>query len=81
MLDELKEPLADKGIRFDYEDSALALIADKAYGNKGGARDLRKVIRQNVEDPLCTLLVDQLDAAPTVVRVSGADGEIKLLTM
>jgi len=81
MLDELKEPLADKGIRFDYEDSALALIADKAFGNKGGARDLRKVIRQNVEDPLCTLLVDQLDAAPTVVRVSGADGEIKLLTM
>ncbi len=81
MLDELKEPLADKGIRFDYEESALALIADKAYGNKGGARDLRKVIRQNVEDPLCSLLVDQLDTAPTVVRVSGEDGEIKLLTM
>jgi len=80
MLDELKEPLADKGIHFDYEDAALAVIAEKAYGKKGGARDLRKVIRQDVEDPLCTMLVEQ-EVPPTVVRVSVENGGIRLLNM
>lgn len=81
MLDELKEPLADKGIQFSHDEAALALIAEKAYGNKGGARDLRKVIRQTVEDPLCTMLVEQADAAPTVIRVTAENGEIRLLSM
>ncbi len=80
MLDELKEPLADKGLTFDYEEAALAVIAEKAYGKKGGARDLRKVIRQEVEDPLCTMLVEQ-EVPPTVVRVSAENGEIRLLSM
>ena len=81
LLDELKEPLADKGIAFDYDEAALQAIADKAYGNKGGARDLRKVIRQDVEDPLCSLLVEQGDAAPTVIRVTAENGRIQLLNM
>ncbi len=81
MLDELKEPLADKGITFDYDEVALRAIAAKAYGKKSGARDLRKVIRQSVEDPLCTLLVEQAASAPTVIRVAAEQDEIKLLSM
>ncbi len=81
MLGELKEPLSDKGIDFSWEDAALGAIAAKAYGKKSGARDLRKVIRQTVEDPLCTLLVEQAAAAPTVIRVTVEDGEIKVLSL
>jgi ATP-dependent Clp protease ATP-binding subunit ClpA len=81
MLDELKEPLADKGIQFDYEEAALEVIADKAFGKKGGARDLRKVIRQSVEDPLCTMLVELGEAAPTVIRVTAENGEIRLMSL
>ena len=44
MLGELKEPLTEKGIKFGWDDSALAYIAHKAYGKKSGARDLRTVI-------------------------------------
>ncbi len=81
MLDELKEPLADKGIDFGYDEASLSAIAAKAYGKKSGARDLRRVIRENVEDPLCTLLVDQAGNTPTVIRVTVDNGEIKLLSM
>ncbi len=81
MLDELKEPLADKGVQFDYDEEALAAISHKAYGQKGGARDLRKVIRQNVEDPLCNMLVEQGDNVPSVVRVTAEDGNIRLLSL
>ena len=81
LLSELKEPLADKGIQLDYDEGALRVIAHKAYGQKGGARDLRKVIRQTVEDPLCTLLVDQAESAPTVIRVTAEKDEVKLLSL
>ncbi len=81
MLDELKEPLSEKGIEFDYEDAALHLLADHAYGHKGGARDLRKVIRKEVEDPLCTKLVESASNPPTVVRVTAQEDSIKILTL
>jgi len=58
MLEELRGPLGEKGIAFSYEQPVLALITDKAFGKKGGARDLRRVIRKEVEDVICNLLID-----------------------
>ncbi|WP_312644815.1 ATP-dependent Clp protease ATP-binding subunit [Hydrogenoanaerobacterium sp.] len=81
MLDELTEPLAEKGIKFIYDDSVLAWIAEKAYGKKSGARDLRRVIRKNVEDKICSLLVECLNAPPAGIQVTTQDGEMKLLTL
>jgi len=73
MLDELKGPLDEKGIRFSYDDKALAAIAAKAFGEHSGARDLRRVIRKEVEDPLALLLVDHPDDPPALVAVSADD--------
>ena len=81
MLNELTTPLADKGIKFVYDDSALSWIAQKAYGKKSGARDLRRVIRKNVEDAICNMLVERLDAPPAGIKVTVQDGELKLLTI
>jgi len=70
MLDETKEALAEKSIKFSYDEKALAAIAAKAYGNRSGARDLRRVIRKEVEDPLALLLVENPDAPPALVALS-----------
>ena len=78
MLDELKEPLAEKGIAFSYQQEALAIITDKAYGEKSGARDLRKVIRKEVEDAICNLLVDHPDSTPAKIEVHVEDGKLAL---
>lgn len=56
-------------------------MAEKAHGHKGGARDLRKVIRKEVEDPICTQLVELADQAPTVIRVTAADSKVQILTL
>ena len=50
MLDEMKSPLEEKHISLRYTDEALKAIAHKAYGQKLGARDIRRVIRNEVED-------------------------------
>ena len=59
MLDEMKSPLEEKHISLRYTDEALKTIAHKAYGQKLGARDIRRVIRNEVEDKIAELLIDK----------------------
>lgn len=42
MLDEMKEPLAEKNIIFKYDEKSLELIA-KAFGKSYGARDTEEL--------------------------------------
>ncbi|WP_438264309.1 AAA family ATPase [Anaerotruncus rubiinfantis] len=79
MLGELKEPLTEKGIKFGWDDSALAYIAHKAYGKKSGARDLRTVIRKEVEDVISLRLVENIDNPPALMKLSASGDKLDLI--
>lgn len=78
MLDEMKSPLEEKHISLRYTDEALKTIAHKAYGQKLGARDIRRVIRNEVEDKIAELLIDKGERAVSAVAISADNGEIKV---
>ncbi|MFQ7569203.1 MAG: AAA family ATPase [Ruminococcus bicirculans (ex Wegman et al. 2014)] len=78
MLDEMKSPLEEKHISLRYTDKALKTIAHKAYGQKLGARDIRRVIRNEVEDKIAELLIDKGEGAVSAVAISVDNGEIKV---
>lgn len=78
MLDEMKSPLEEKHISLRYTDKALKTIAHKAYGQKLGARDIRRVIRNEVEDKIAELLIDKGEGAVSAVAISADKGEIKV---
>ena len=78
MLGELKEPLAEKGITCLWDEAALKLIAHKAHGKQGGARDLRRLIRKEVEDRICSLLVERYANQPAGIQISAEDDNIVL---
>ena len=78
MLDEMKSPLEEKHISLRYTDEALKIIAHKAYGQKLGARDIRRVIRNDVEDKIAELLIDKGEGAVSAVAISADNGEIKV---
>ena len=78
MLGELKEPLADKGITLLWEQQALELLAKKAHGKQGGARDLRRLIRKEVEDKICSLLVERYQCQPAGISVGVQEDNIVL---
>lgn len=78
MLDEMKSPLEEKHISLRYTDEALKAIAHKAYGQKLGARDIRRVIRNEVEDKIAELLIDKGEGAVSDVAISADNGEIKV---
>jgi len=79
MLDELKEPLSEKGIDLQYRPEALVVIAGKAFGEKSGARDLRKVIRKEVEDKICNTLVERPNDIPPIITVTANEDDKKLI--
>ncbi len=75
MLDEMKEPLSEKNISLSYDDKALEIIAEKSYGKPYGARDIRRVIRQEVEDKIAEIIINNASDTDEI-SVSAADGEI-----
>lgn len=70
MLSELVAPLAERNITLTWTPEIPALLAEKAHGGKRGARDLRNVIRREVEDPVTTLIVHAQGALLSAVHVS-----------
>ncbi|MEA5050145.1 MAG: ATP-dependent Clp protease ATP-binding subunit [Oscillospiraceae bacterium] len=76
MLDEMRDPLLEKFIALSYDDAALVTLTDLAEGGKYGARDLRRVIRKQVEDKVANLLVERGDKPPKGVNITAADGKI-----
>ena len=58
LLNELVEPLNDKGIRLTWGDGVCEYLAKKASGGARGARELRNVIRREVEDEIATIIID-----------------------
>lgn len=57
MLGEYVESLAEHNIKFEYDKSALEILANNSIGGKSGARDLRNLIRKEVEDKLSLLII------------------------
>lgn len=57
MLNELVEPLKERGITLKWTPAVPQYLADTAYGGKRGARDLRNAVRREIEDKIASLLV------------------------
>lgn len=76
MTDEMREPLAEKHISLHIEDGAYDYIAEKAYGGKYGGRDLRKVIRKEVEDKVASIIISKGETGLNSINVSVKDNEL-----
>ena len=79
MLDEMKAPLSEKAIRLEYTDKSLELIAEKSHGKRLGARDIRRVIRTEVEDKIAEVIVENGEGCITLVKID-ADGDALTVT-
>ncbi|MCC8110339.1 MAG: ATP-dependent Clp protease ATP-binding subunit [Ruminococcus sp.] len=73
LLDEMKEPLAEKDLQLSYDDDALTAIAKQSYGKPYGARNIRQVIRQEVEDKIASCIIGD-NGSMTQITIS-ADGD------
>ncbi len=78
MLDEMKGPLAEKGVTLKYSKKSLAAIAEKSHGKKFGARDIRKVIRTDIEDKIAELIINSAENPFAIIKIGEKKGEIEV---
>ena len=78
MIRELSDALALKKITLDCAEEVYPLLADKAYSEKYGARNLRRVIQTEIEDKAAELIIAGYDSAVSAVSVYADNGEIKV---
>ena len=81
MLDELKASLADKGFGFMYDDGVVDVLVKKSYSAAYGARNLRRCIQKELEDPMANLIIDAFEHPVTQLKATAEDGQIKLYSM
>ena len=81
MLDELKDSLADKGFGFMYDDGVVDVLVRKSYSAAYGARNLRRCIQKELEDPMATRIIDAFEHPVTQLKATAEDGEIKLYSL
>ena len=78
MLEEMRTPLAEKGIGLDYDRAALESMAAEAYGKRYGAREIRRVLREHVEDVIAAEIIDRA-AVLKHITVTAENGTVKVL--
>ena len=81
MLEELKQSLKEKAIAFTYDDALVKYLTEKSFSRTYGARNLRRTIQTELEDPMATKIIDSYDCPVTQVKATAENGEVKLYTL
>ena len=78
MLAELKENLSARGLTIEWQDDLRQFLVEKAYSVTYGARNLRRTIQQELEDPISEAIIDSFETPISHLRVRIEDGAVKL---
>ena len=81
MLGELTDSLATKGFTFLYDDALVNYLVEKSYSAAYGARNLRRCIQKELEDPMAVRIIESFDHPITHIRATAADGKVALETL
>ena len=78
MLSELKESLKARGLSLTWEDSLRQLLVKKAYSVVYGARNLRRTIQRELEDPISEAIIDSFEHPIAAIHIRVEEVAVKL---
>ena len=81
MLEELRTSLSDKGYTFRYDDALVDYLVEKSYSMTYGARNLRRQIQKELEDPMAARIIGSFENPITQISATAADGTVQLYTL
>ncbi len=70
MLGDLKQILAEKNLRLEWDDAAVNALVEKGYSDKYGARNLRRLIQTEIEDPLAARMIENYESPLKAASIS-----------
>lgn len=78
MLIELTDALKERNIEFVFDDNVAEFIAKKCNGTKTGARELRNIIRREIETPVVDMIIGNNITEKITAKIS--NNELLLTT-
>ena len=80
MLKELKESLASRGLALSWNEDLRQLLTKKAYSVVYGARNLRRTIQKELEDPISEAIIDSFENPISSITIRVEEDSVKLET-
>ncbi len=81
LLDELAQSISEKDITFKWSDDVPGYLAEKAHGGQRGARDLRNLIRKEIEDGIANIIIDSVDSELSAIAAEVKDDKLVLSSL
>ena len=81
MLAELQQSLEGRGIAFTWDESVKDYLVKKSYSVAYGARNLRRAIQTDLEDPIAERIIQSYMEPFRSIKATCEDGKLKLETM
>ena len=78
MLKELQESLSTRGLTLSWDDDLRQLLVKKAYSVTYGARNLRRTIQKELEDPISEAIIDSFQNPISAIRIRVEGETVKL---
>jgi len=78
MLNDLAERLKERDIGLEVKDAALAWLCERGYDETYGARPLRRVIEQHIENPIAGKILREEIKPGHIIIVDLRDGALAL---
>lgn len=80
MLRELRTSLSARGLSLTWTDEVAAYLVKQAYSITYGARNLRRTIQRELEDPISEAIIDSFQSPMAAIHVAMENDRIKLMT-
>ena len=78
MLKELQDSLSTRGLNLFWDDDLRRLLVKKAYSVTYGARNLRRTIQKELEDPISEAIIDSFQHPISTIRIRVEGETVKL---
>ena len=78
MLKELQDSLLSRGLNLFWDDDLRQLLVKKAYSVTYGARNLRRTIQKELEDPISEAIIDSFEHPISAIRIRVEGETVKL---
>ena len=80
MLAELRESLSARGLTLSWDESVREYLVKKAYSMVYGARNLRRTIQRDLEDPISEKIIESFETPISSIRIFVKEDKILLET-
>ena len=78
MLGQLKNAMAERGVKLEFTDSAAEYVARSSFDTKYGARNMRRYIQKNIEDEIANHIISNYESPVEYVGIGYDEQNDKL---